>query len=82
MLLKITDMNKRWQDYNKQRETYVIQITRELNEQKAAQTQQSNNDANREFQVQMNQVLDEARKSIEAANRQKNQVCSKIFTLS
>ena len=72
-------MNKRWQDYNKQREVYVAQLTRELNDLQASSAQQASSNSKREFELQMNRVLDEARKNIEAAERQKNQVLDEFI---
>jgi seryl-tRNA synthetase len=58
-------MNKRWQDYNNQREAYVKTLLTESNDLKKRVEELSGSQGNvipQEIQVEMNRILDEARR--------------------
>ncbi|XP_060584728.1 centrosomal protein of 55 kDa-like [Ruditapes philippinarum] len=62
---EITEMNKRWQDYNNQREAYVKTLLTESNDLKKRVEELSGSQGNvipQEIQVEMNRILDEARR--------------------
>lgn len=65
LYLQVTEMNKRWQDYNNQREAYVKKLLTDLNDLQKRVAESSSNQGNtltHETQVEMNRILDEARR--------------------
>ena len=67
-------MNKRWQDYNNQREAYVKTLLTESNDLKKRVEELSGNQGNvipQEIQIEMNRILDEARRLTRELDEQK-----------
>lgn len=77
-VLEILKMNRNWQQYNSQREEYVRQLQAELTELRGVGRDHSNNA--RDLEVQMNKVLDEARKSVSKAHRERDQLRHQLET--
>lgn len=72
--LQVTEMNKRWQDYNNQREAYVKKLLTDLNDLQKRVAESSSNQGNtvsHETQVEMNRILDEARRLTRELDEQK-----------
>ncbi|XP_045190567.2 NF-kappa-B essential modulator-like [Mercenaria mercenaria] len=68
---EITEMNKRWQDYNNQREAYVKTLLTDLNGLQKRIEELSGNAIPHETQVEMNRILDEARRLTRELDEQK-----------
>lgn len=71
---EITEMNKRWQEYNNQREAYVKKLLTDLNDLQNRVAESAGNQGNvipHETQVEMNRILDEARRLTREVDEQK-----------
>ncbi|KAL4232364.1 TNFAIP3-interacting protein 2 [Mactra antiquata] len=70
-LKEITDMNKRWQEYNNQRDAYVKTLIAENNDLTKRLSETADSQIPSDVQVEMNKILDEARRLSRAVEEQK-----------
>ena len=74
--LQITEMNKRWQEYNQQRDTILNQLQKELADFKDKDKLHEAKTANleRAMQEQLHRILEDAQRNVLRANQERDQV--------
>lgn len=75
-LSQITDMNKRWQEYNNQRDAYVKTLMGENAEIRKRLSDNENSQVPPHVQIEMNKILDEARR-LSRTNEEQKQLASR-----
>ena len=68
-LTQITEMNKRWQEYNQQREQSIVQLQADLKDKEKLQAAKAAN-VERTMQEQLHRILEDAQTNVNRATQE------------
>ena len=76
LLIQITEMNKRWQEYSQQRDTVLSQLQKELADYKDKEKLHDAKTANleRTMQEQLHRILEDSQRNVLRETQEKDQV--------